>query len=149
MQYNKSEFLIETIVPDDELIISRTDLNGIITYANENFCSISGYEEDELIGKAHNIVRHPDMPSSIFKELWDTISNKGQWSGIVKNIRKDTGYYWVKAIVSGVYKDGKLVEYKSLRTPIGHAEKLEHQKLYDEIRKQNGENIRTITYGEK
>ena len=146
MQYNESEFLIETTVPEDELIISRTDLNGIITYANETFYSISGYEDDELIGKPHNIVRHPDMPSEAFKDLWETITNKGQWTGVVKNLRKDKGYYWVKAIVSGVYKDGVLVEYKSLRTPIKHDEKLKYQKLYDKIRLQNGERIRTITY---
>ena len=146
MQYNKSEFLIETIVPEDELIISRTDLNGMITYANETFCSISGYEESELIGKPHNMVRHPDMPSVTFKDLWETITNKGQWTGVVKNLRKDTGFYWVKAIVSGVYKNGELVEYKSLRTPISDDEKLEYQKLYDKMRSENGESIRKIIY---
>lgn len=146
MQYNESEFLIETLVPQDELIVSRTDLHGIITHANETFCEISGYQLDELIGKPHNIVRHPDMPSAIFKELWETIQNKKQWIGVVKNLRKDRGYYWVKAIVSGVYKDGKLVEYKSLRAPISFDEKLEHQKLYDKMRQENGETIRKIIY---
>ena len=146
MQYNKSEFLIETVVPDEELIISRTDLNGIITYANETFCDISGYEEGELIGKAHNIVRHPDMPSEMFKDLWTTIRDKKQWTGVIKNLRKDTGFYWVRAIVSGVYKDGKLIEYKSLRTPITNEDKLKYQKLYDRIRSENGEKIRKIIY---
>ena len=146
MQYNESEFLIETTVPENELIISRTDLNGTITYANEAFCSISGYEESELIGKPHNIVRHPDMPSETFKDLWETITNQGQWSGVIKNLRKDKGYYWIHAIVSGVYKDGKLVEYKSLRTPITDEEKLRYQKLYDKMRSENGENIRKIIY---
>jgi len=146
MQYNESEFLIETEVPEGELIISRTDLNGVITYANETFCAISGYESDELIGQPHNIVRHPDMPSATFKELWDTIKNKKQWTGVVKNLRKDKGFYWVHAIVSGVYKDGELVEYKSLRTPINNDEKLKHQKLYDKIRQDNGEKTRKIIY---
>ncbi|MCX6052031.1 MAG: PAS domain-containing protein [Campylobacterales bacterium] len=146
MQYNESEFLIETIVPEHELIISRTDLEGIITYANETFCEISGYETGELIGKPHNIVRHPDMPSSVFKDLWQTIENKKQWSGIVKNIRKDGGFYWVRAMVSSVYKDGELIEYKSLRTPVSYEEKLEHQKLYDKMRKDNGEKRRKIIY---
>lgn len=146
MQYNESEFLIETAVPEDELIISRTDLDGKITYANETFCEISGYELEDLIGKPHNIVRHPDMPSAVFKELWSSIQNKKQWIGVVKNLRQDKGYYWVEAIVSGVYKDGKLVEYKSLRTPITYDEKLKHQKLYDKIRQDNGENIRKIIY---
>jgi len=86
------------------------------------------------------------MPSETFKDLWNTITNKKQWTGIVKNLRKDTGYYWVKAIVSGVYKDGKLTEYKSLRTPITYNEKLKYQKLYDKIRSENGEKIRKIIY---
>ena len=146
MQYNESEFLIETQVPENELIISRTDLKGNITYANENFCQISGYEESELIGKYHNIVRHPDMPKSVFADLWETISNKKQWRGVVKNLRKDKGFYWVEAIVSGVYKNGELVEFKSLRTPISHEQKVIFQKLYDKMRKDNGENIRKVTY---
>lgn len=146
MQYNNSEFLIETVVPPGEDIISRTDLNGTITYANDLFCEISGYSADELIGKPHSIVRHPDMPKSVFKDLWETIKNKKQWVGIVKNLRKDGGFYWVKAIVSGVYKNDVLVEYKSLRSPISHDEKLQHQKLYDKIRQENGEKTRKIIY---
>jgi aerotaxis receptor len=82
------------------------------------FLFISGYEEDELIGKPHNILRHPDMPKSVFKELWETLKDGENWQGFVKNRRKDGGYYWVKAEISGVYKDDKLVEYKSLRSPI-------------------------------
>ena len=146
MEYNESEFLIETEVPEGELIISRTDLQGNITYANHTFCDISGYEMDELIGKPHNIVRHPDMPTIAFKELWETIQSKKQWIGVVKNLRKDRGHYWVQAIISGVYKNGVLVEYKSLRTPISYDEKLKHQKLYDRMRKENGEKIRKVIY---
>lgn len=146
MQYNESEFLIETIVPEHELIISRTDLKGNITYANETFCEISGYEEHELLGKSHSLVRHPDMPSSVFKNLWRFIQDEKQWIGVVKNLRKDRGFYWVKAIISGVYKDGVLVEYKSLRTPISYEEKLKHQKLYDKMRQDDGEKIRKIIY---
>lgn len=146
MEFNESEFLCETEVPQDELIISRTDLNGHITYANETFCEISGYSEDELIGKAHNVVRHPDMPSAAFKDLWETVQAKKQWIGVVKNLRKDKGYYWVQAIVSGVYKNGVLVEYKSLRTPISYEDKLKHQKLYDKMRQESGEKVRKVIY---
>lgn len=146
MEYNQSEFLCETIVPKDELIISRTDLTGTITYANETFAHISGYEVDELIGKPHNIVRHPDMPKAIFKNLWESLETKGKWQGFVKNLRKDFGYYWVYAEVSGVYKDGKLTEYKSIRTPISFSDKLHYQKLYDDIKKQDGELIRVVSY---
>lgn len=146
MEFNQSEFLIETEVPEDELIISRTDLKGMITYANDTFAEISGYEMDELVGQPHNIVRHPDMPRAMFKDLWETIQNKKQWTGVVKNLRKDKGFYWVRAIVSGVYKDGELVEYKSLRTPISYEEKLEAQKHYDKMRAENGDKVRKVIY---
>ena len=146
MQYNESEFLIETEVPEEELIISRTDLKGIITYANDNFCIISGYDEDELLGKSHNIVRHPDMPKAAFLDLWSTLESGNQWIGIVKNLRKDRGFYWVEAIVSGVYKSGKLLGYKSLRTPISYEKKLKYQKIYDKMRFENGELTRKVIY---
>lgn len=148
MQYNESEFLIETIVPKGELIVSRTDLKGNITYANETFAQISGYDVDELIGKPHNCVRHPDMPKALFGELWSTLKEGKIWEGIIKNLRKDSGFYWVHAQVSAVKKDGKTVEYKSVRTPISFSDKKTHQKLYDKMRKENGDKIRTISYQE-
>ena len=146
IEYNQSEFLVETEVPEDELIISRTDLNGKITYANDTFCYISGYNQDELIGKPHSVVRHPDMPSATFEDLWDSIKSGKQWVGVVKNLRKDKGFYWVEAIVSGVYKNRELVEYKSLRTPISYKDKLKYQKLYDNMRAQTHERVRKIIY---
>ncbi len=146
MEYNESAFLIESEVPENELIISRTDLQGKITYANDTFAEISGYKVEDLIGKPHNIVRHPDMPSVVFKELWETLQQKKQWSGIVKNMRSDKGFYWVKAIVSGVYKNGELVEYKSLRTPITYEEKLQAQRDYDKMRLDAGERVRKVIY---
>ena len=146
MEYNEAEFLFETIVPEDELIVSRTDLNGNITYANDAFVEISGFARDELIGKQHNIVRHPDMPTVIFSDLWETIKKEKKWNGNVKNIRKDNGYYWVNATISGVYKDGKLVEYKSIRVPISEDVKLKSQKEYDKLKVENNEKQRHIVY---
>lgn len=146
MEFLSGNFLCETIVPSGELIVSRTDLKGNITYANETFALISGYTKDELIGKPHNIVRHPDMPKSIFKELWKDLETKGSWNGFVKNKRKDEGFYWVYAEVSGVFKNGILVEYKSIRTPISFEDKVKYQLLYDEIKKENGETTRKIIY---
>ncbi len=140
------DMFIETEVPQDELIISRTDLKGIITYANETFAQISGYAPEELIGKPHNILRHPDMPKSVFKELWETIQSGKSWSGYVKNLRKDRGYYWVYAEISGVYKDGELVEYKSMRSWIPKEKRIEMQKLYDQMRLQEGESVRGVSY---
>lgn len=146
MEFLSGNFLCETIVPKEELIVSRTDLKGIITYANDTFAEISGYEVDELIGKAHNIVRHPDMPKSIFEQLWNDIQTKGSWSGVVKNIRKDQGFYWVYAEISGVFKNDVLVEYKSIRTPISFQDKVKHQLLYDKIKKDSNEPTRKVTY---
>ncbi len=146
MEYNVSEFMIETEVPEGEMIVSRTDLSGTITYVNETFASISGYEIEELISEQHSIVRHPDMPRVIFKELWQSIQAQNRWQGVIKNLRKDGGFYWVKATISGVYKEGELVEYKSLREPISYEEKLASQRLYDTMRKDNGEKIRRVIY---
>ena len=146
MEFLSGNFLCETIVPKEELIVSRTDLDGNITYVNETFAFISGYTVDELIGKPHNIVRHPDMPKSIFKELWKELDINGSWSGVVKNKRKDDGFYWVYAEISGVFKDGILVEYKSIRTPISFDEKIKYQLLYDQLKKDANESIRKVIY---
>ena len=146
MEFLSGNFLCETIVPKEELIVSRTDLKGNITYANDTFALISGYEIGELIGKSHNILRHPDMPKSIFKELWKELGIKGSWSGVVKNKRKDEGFYWVYAEVSRVYKDGVLIEYKSIRTPISFDEKIKYQLLYDQLKKDANESTRRVIY---
>jgi PAS domain S-box-containing protein len=146
MEFLSGNFLCETIVPSGELIVSRTDLKGNISYANETFAEISGYKIEELIGKPHNIVRHPDMPKAVFKELWNNIQTKGSWSGIIKNLRKDQGFYWVYAEVSGVFKNGVLVEYKSIRTPISFEDKVKYQLRYDQIRKDSNEPTRRIIY---
>ena len=140
------DMFIETEVPEHELIISRTNLSGIITYANDTFAAISGYDVGELIGKPHNIVRHPDMPRSIFKDLWETLERRESWQGIVKNRRKDNGYYWVYADVSGVYKDGKLIEYKSLRAPVDTKTKIKMQNYYDALRIREEKSSRVVLY---
>ena len=136
---------VETTVPKHELIISRTDLNGYITYANDIFADISGYSVEELMGKPHSILRHPDMPSSLFKQLWETIRSGNIWRGYVKNMRKDGGYYWVYAEVSGVYRDEKLIEYKSLRSPVDESKKREFQDSYDERRRREEGSCRIVT----
>ena len=80
--------------PEGRLIISRTDLNGIITHANEAFVELSGWNREDLIGQPHAILRHPDMPAAAFKDLWDTLKAGKKWFGYVKNLRKDGGHYW-------------------------------------------------------
>lgn len=139
------QYFYETNVPESELIISRTDLSGKITYANDVFANISAYTVDELIGKPHSIVRHQDMPKSVFKNLWDTLKKGENWSGYVKNLRKDGGYYWVFAQVSGVYKDEILVEFKSLRSPVSEELRVYYQDKYDELRRTEENISRLVT----
>jgi aerotaxis receptor len=140
------DMFIETEVPENQLIISRTDLKGVITYVNETFAQISGYEPEELIGKPHNIIRHPDMPRSAFADLWETIQAGKTWSGYVKNLRKDRGYYWVYAEISQVIKEGKVVEYKSLREPVPREKRIEMQRLYDRLRAEEEGTSRVVLY---
>ena len=140
------DMFIETEVPENELIISRTDLKGTITYVNDTFAEISGYTPSELVGKSHNIVRHPDMPSSAFADVWNTLKEGSTWRGFIKNLRKDKGYYWVEAEISGVFKEGKLVEYKSLRSPVSQEKKIQMQDFYDKKRVEEGGEERVVLY---
>ncbi|MGB3275379.1 MAG: PAS domain-containing protein, partial [Castellaniella sp.] len=102
--------------PGDETLLSVTDLKGHITYANAAFVRISGFEYDELLGKAHNIVRHPDMPPEAYQDLWDTLKQGRSWTAVVKNRRKDGDHYWVRANVAPVYHQDTLSGYLSVRT---------------------------------
>jgi len=140
------DMFIETEVPEDELIVSRTDFTGKITYVNETFAEISGYKPEELIGKPHNMIRHPDMPKSAFADLWKTLESGNVWEGYVKNLRKDGGYYWVFARISTVIKDGKAVEYKSVREPVSREKKIEIQHLYDKMRSEEEGQTRVVLY---
>jgi len=83
-----------------DFLVSETDKAGVITFANEDFCKVSGYSLDELIGSPHSIVRHKDMPKSAFKDLWNTVKNGNIWQGFVKNATKSKGgFYWVFSTV--------------------------------------------------
>lgn len=106
---------IETEFPDGCLIVSRTDLDGIITHVNKSFVIMSGFEEQELIGQPHYILRHPDMPPAAFAGLWETLAKHEKWHGYVKNLRKDGGYYWVYATVIPNIRNGEIISYTSVR----------------------------------
>ncbi len=107
---------IETRMADDEIIVSKTDTRGHLIYGNEIFIAISGYQENELLGKQHNIIRHPDMPRGVFKLLWDTLKAGDEFNGYVKNLRKDGGFYWVFANITPCYNTaGDLIGYYSVR----------------------------------
>ena len=121
---------IETPYPDGKLIVSTTDKNGVITHVNKSFIEMSGYTEDELINAPHSILRHPDMPPAAFKDLWDTVNKGEKWQGFVKNLRKDGGYYWVKATVIPNIRNGKVVSYTSVRRKPSRTKVDECIKLY-------------------
>lgn len=135
----------EAEIPQGKLILSRTDVQGKITYANDTFAHVCGYQVDELIGKPHNIVRHPDMPRSIFKQMWDTLQAGKEWQGIVKNLRKDGGYYWVLATIVPLSENGKVIGFKSSRVYVPPRKRQEMEKKYALIRKaEEGEVAFTI-----
>ncbi len=101
--------------PEGRLIVSSTDPQGIITHVNQSFVDMSGFTEEELIGKPHYILRHPDMPPAAFKDLWDTVLAGKRWQGYVKNLRKDGAYYWVYATVIANIRNGEVKGYTSVR----------------------------------
>ncbi len=115
---------------DRSSIVSKTDPKGVITYVNEAFCRISGYKEEELLGKPHNLVRHPDMKASVFKEMWDTIKKRKEpWIGEVKNRKKDGSSYWVQTIINPILDaNGKILEYIGIRQDISQVVEL-HEEL--------------------
>lgn len=131
----------EVLFSESEELVSTTDKDGIITYANDIFCNVAGYSKDELIGENHNIIRHPDMPKAAFAELWQHIEHKGEWRGAVKNRCKDGRYYWVDAFVTPIYDHGEVVGYQSVRTVLGKAEKQKAQTLYQKLLKKEKSNI--------
>lgn len=115
-------------------IISVTDPYGVITDVNDTFIQISGYSREELIGQPQNIVRHPDMPSEVFKMLWDTIQKGESFMGIIKNRSKDGGYYWVNATIIPIIQSGKIVGYESVRTAATPQQITRATKLYAKMR---------------
>ena len=107
---------VERFFPEDDIIVSKTDLKGHITYANETFLEIAGYTEEEVLGKPHNIIRHPDMPRCIFQLLWDTLKAREEIFAYVKNMAKNGDHYWVLAHVTPTFDGhGHTVGYHSNR----------------------------------
>ena len=131
---NRPEPIDEAYTFTNGLIVSSTDVKGIITYANRKFCTVAGYDKSELTGKNHNIVRHPDMPKAAFQEVWDTISAGKEWTGIVKNLRKDGRYYWVYSHISPIHNnDGKVTGYTAARRPASENEISEIIPVYQDL----------------
>ena len=105
----------EYVLSEYDLIVTKTDLQGVITFVNDDLLRITGFTRDEVIGQKHNIFRHPDMPAEVFSDLWRTILNQSTWRGIVKNKTKDGGFYWVQADVTPFYENDLLNGYMSVR----------------------------------
>ncbi|MFB5753692.1 methyl-accepting chemotaxis protein [Leptospira kirschneri] len=105
----------EIKVPINSVLISRTDMKGRISYVSQDFANISGFSEEEMLGEPHNLIRHPDVPSEIFREMWETIKDGNPWSGIVKNRAKSGDHYWVDPTVTPVMSEGVISGYMSVR----------------------------------
>lgn len=123
----------------NEFICSKTDPNGIITYANEVFCRVAGYSEDELLGQSQNIVRHPDMPCVAFAWCWDMLQSGRDWRGVVKNRCKNGDHYWVDATISPqVDVQGHVVGYFAVRRKPSQSEITEAESLYAKLCRAEG-----------
>ncbi|NVK24695.1 MAG: PAS domain-containing methyl-accepting chemotaxis protein [Gammaproteobacteria bacterium] len=129
----------EVTFAETEELVSTTDLRGVITYANDIFCKVAGYTQEELVGKNHNMVRHPDMPKAAFKDLWDALKAGKNWRGAVKNRCKDGRYYWVDAFVTPIFENGQLVGYQSVRVKLEDRYKKAAEAAYKAINQ--GKNI--------
>lgn len=105
----------EYVLTENDILISSTDGRGIITFANDSFYRVAEYPQGALMGKPHNIIRHPDMPSTAFADLWSTVKAGKLWQGYVCNRSKSGKAYWVKATVFPCYKDGQFAGYLSIR----------------------------------
>lgn len=119
---------------DDYVITSSTDLNGTITFASSAFCEISGYSKKELLGQNHNIVRHVDMPATLYEDLWQTIQKGEEWKGEVKNRKKDGTHYWVDVNIKPNYDEaGEIFGYTAVRHDITDKKRIEELTIRDEL----------------
>ncbi len=130
---------------DDDILISQTDREGKIVYANKHFRNVSGYDYDELIGRPHSIVRHPDMPHATFAKMWDTIKSGQVFNGVIKNMRKDGKYYWVDLEILPVKNDkGEVTGYIAAARAPSRKDIEENAELYARMlktEKNQGEDV--------
>ncbi len=134
MRVNMPVTNIERHFNDGDYIVSKTDTKGHITYVNAPFLQISGFSKEELLGKSHNIVRHPDMPPAAYADLWKTLQNGKPWRGLVKNRCKNGDYYWVEANANPIWENGQITGYMSLRTKPARAQVEAAERVYRQFR---------------
>lgn len=119
-------------IVDENVLTSSTDLHGNIIYVSQAFCKVSGYEKEDLLGKNHNIIRHPDMPKELFVDLWETITSNQTWQGEIKNKKSDGGFYWVHATITPTFDyAGKKVGYTAIRHDISNKKIIEEISITD------------------
>ena len=134
MKMNTPVTQVEQTMQEGQILVSVTDTKGSITFCNEDFIRISGFKKNELLGKNHNIVRHPDMPPEAFADLWATNKAGRPWTGIVKNRCKNGDYYWVQANITPITENGQVSGYMSVRTKPSTAQIQQAERLYQDIR---------------
>lgn len=132
----------EYVLPDGEVIITHTDPQSRITYANPAFLSSSEFSLEECLGQPQNIVRHPDMPKEAFADLWQTIRAGKSWTGLVKNRRKSGGFYWVRANVTPMMDHGRIVGYMSVRVRPSRHEIARAERVYADLRAGRSQSLR-------
>jgi PAS domain S-box-containing protein len=136
----------EKVYRDGTIIISKTDAKGVITFANPAFMETSGFSAEELLGKSHNIVRHPDMPPAAFEDLWQTVKQGKLWNGIVKNRCKNGDYYWVEANVTPIMENGQISGYISVRTKPARAQTEQAAVMYKAMRDNQVNRLHTLIH---
>ena len=123
----------ENDFPASDILVSSTDVKGRITFVNEAFCKVAGYDEASLIGAPHNLIRHPDVPPAVFADMWANLKQGRSWMGLVKNRCENGDHYWVSAHVSPLLDGDKVIGYESVRRKASPAEKQHAQNIYDRI----------------
>ncbi len=124
----------EVLLGEDELIVSKTDLKGRVTYANDVFLRICGYDESEVLGAPHSLIRHPDMPRCVFGLLWEVLESGHEVFAFVKNLTKSGDFYWVFAHVTPTFNSGRIIGYHSNRRAPARAALPLLDTLYEELR---------------
>jgi PAS domain S-box-containing protein len=133
MRVNQPVTTVEHLVQEGGFLVSMTDLQSNITYVNDEFMRISGFRREEMLGQPHNLVRHPDMPSVVFADMWATLKAGKTWQGFVKNRCKNGDFYWVDANVTPVKEQGAITGYVSIRSKPSQSQIREAELLYQRL----------------
>jgi len=130
----KPDPINEEVVYDGRPMLTETNKAGIITFVNRKFCEMSAYDKEELIGSAHNITRHIDMPEVAFKNMWSTIKKGHEWNGYVKNLRKDGKFYWADVYIKAKFdNENNISGYIASRKPVSKKNLEETEKMYTQM----------------